>query len=47
VLKTGRAVNGNWQVLEGLKPGDRMIVEGASKVQPDMQVVPQAMEAKT
>ena len=23
VLKTGRAVGGNWQVLDGLKPGDR------------------------
>jgi RND family efflux transporter MFP subunit len=39
VLKTGRAIDGQWQVLAGLKPGDRMIVEGASKVQPDMPVV--------
>jgi membrane fusion protein (multidrug efflux system) len=46
VLKTGRAVGGQWQVLTGLKPGDRMIVEGLSKVQPDMPVVPQVMEAK-
>jgi RND family efflux transporter MFP subunit len=47
VLKTGRAVGGDWQVLDGLKPGDRMIVEGLQKVQPDMPVVPQVMEAKT
>ncbi len=46
VLKTGRAVGGDWQVLDGLKPGDRMIVEGLSKIQPDMPVVPQVMEAK-
>ena len=46
VLKTGRAVGGDWQVLDGLKPGDRMIVEGLQKVQPDMPVVPQVMEAK-
>ena len=46
VLKTGRAVGGEWQVLDGLKPGDRMIVEGLQKVQPDMPVVPQVMEAK-
>jgi membrane fusion protein (multidrug efflux system) len=45
VLKTGRAVNGNWQVLEGLKSGDRMIVEGLQRVQPDMPVTPQKMEA--
>jgi membrane fusion protein (multidrug efflux system) len=47
VLKTGRTVNGQWQVLEGLKPGDRIIVEGLQKVQPDMPVTPQVMpEAK-
>ena len=46
VLKTGRAVGGDWQVLDGLKPGDRMIVEGLQKVQPDMPVTPQVMEAK-
>jgi membrane fusion protein (multidrug efflux system) len=46
VLKTGRAVGGDWQVLEGLKPGDHLIVEGLQKVQPDMPVTPQVMEAK-
>lgn len=46
VLKTGRAIDGQWQVLSGLKPGDRIIVEGLQKVQPDMPVVPQVMEAK-
>lgn len=43
VLKTGRAIDGQWQVLEGLKPGERIIVEGLQKVQPDMPVVPQVM----
>jgi len=46
VLKTGRAVGGDWQVLDGLKAGDRVIVEGLQKVQPDMPVTPQAMEVK-
>ncbi|HSS14346.1 MAG TPA: efflux RND transporter periplasmic adaptor subunit, partial [Rhizomicrobium sp.] len=41
MIKTGRAVDGNWQVLEGLKPGDRLITEGLAKVQPDMPVNPQ------
>ncbi|HEX3754589.1 MAG TPA: efflux RND transporter periplasmic adaptor subunit [Rhizomicrobium sp.] len=41
VLKTGRAIGGDWQVLDGLKPGDRMIVQGLQKVQPDMKVSPQ------
>jgi membrane fusion protein (multidrug efflux system) len=41
VLKTGRSIGGNWQVLDGLQAGDRMIVEGSQKAQPDMPVVPQ------
>jgi len=41
LLKTGRAVGGTWQVLEGLKPGDRLITEGLAKVVPDMPVNPQ------
>lgn len=46
MLKTGRAVGGSWQVLDGLKAGDRVIVEGLQKVQPDMPVTPQVMEVK-
>ena len=38
VLTTGRAVNGNWQVLSGLKPGDKLIVDGVQKAMPDMPV---------
>lgn len=41
MLKTGRAVDNNWQVLEGLKPGDKLITEGLAKVMPDMPVNPQ------
>jgi membrane fusion protein (multidrug efflux system) len=41
LLRTGRAVGNQWQVLEGLKPGDRLITEGLAKVAPDMPVNPQ------
>jgi len=41
LLKTGRAVGNNWQVLDGLKPGDRLITEGLAKAMPDMPVNPQ------
>jgi membrane fusion protein, multidrug efflux system len=41
VLKTGRAIGTDWQVLDGLKPGDRLITEGLAKVLPDMPVNPQ------
>ena len=44
VLKTGRAVGGDWQVLDGLKAGDHMIVQGLQKVQPDMKVTPQTVQ---
>ncbi len=47
-LKTGRAVGGDWQVLDGLKPGDRLITEGLAKTMPDMPVNPQpASQAPT
>jgi membrane fusion protein (multidrug efflux system) len=41
-IKTGRAVGVQWQVLTGLKSGDKVIVDGLAKVQPDMPVAPQA-----
>ena len=41
VLKTGRAIGTDWQVLDGLKPGDRLVTEGLAKVMPDMPVNPQ------
>lgn len=41
VLKVGRAVGNDWQVLDGLKVGDKVIVDGLAKVQPDMPVAPQ------
>ena len=40
-LKTGRAVGNQWQVLEGLKAGDRLITEGLAKAMPDLPVNPQ------
>jgi membrane fusion protein, multidrug efflux system len=40
LLKTGRSVGGDWQVLDGLKPGDKLIVEGLQKAQPDVPVTP-------
>jgi membrane fusion protein (multidrug efflux system) len=40
VLKTGRLMGKSWQVQDGLKPGDRMIVDGLMKVRPGMTVKP-------
>jgi membrane fusion protein, multidrug efflux system len=38
VLKTSRAVGDKWLVSDGLKPGDKLIVEGLQKVVPDIPV---------
>jgi membrane fusion protein (multidrug efflux system) len=37
-LQVGQAVGNRWLVTEGLAPGDRVIVEGVSKVKPDDKV---------
>ena len=42
-IKTGNAVQGWWQVSDGLKTGDKVIVEGLQKAQPDLPVTPQPM----
>ena len=39
-LKTSRTAGDNWIVTEGLKPGDRVIVEGAMMLRPGMPVQP-------
>jgi membrane fusion protein (multidrug efflux system) len=38
VLKTDRAIGTDWLVSDGLKPGDRVIIEGVQKVRPGAQV---------
>jgi len=38
VLRIDRAVGNKWLVTEGLKPGDRLIVEGIQKVRPGISV---------
>ncbi len=38
LVDVGRTVGDSWQVLSGLKPGDRVIVEGGQNVRPGMDV---------
>jgi membrane fusion protein, multidrug efflux system len=40
LIKTGRAVGSDWQVLDGLKAGDKVIVQGLQNIRPDMKVTP-------
>lgn len=39
-VKTGNASNNSWVITDGLKEGDRVIVEGLQKVQPGATVKP-------
>jgi len=41
VITTAERSGDNWIVTQGLKPGDRVIVEGLLRVRPGMQVNPQ------
>jgi membrane fusion protein (multidrug efflux system) len=45
-LETPRTVGDKWLVTAGLKPGDRLIVDGLQKVQPGAPVKPVAPKAK-
>jgi membrane fusion protein (multidrug efflux system) len=45
LIKTGQVVDGNWQVLDGLKAGDKVIVQGLQNLRPDTKVTP--MPAQT
>jgi membrane fusion protein (multidrug efflux system) len=45
-LETPRTVGDKWLVTAGLKPGDRLIVDGLQKVQPGAQVKAVAPKAK-
>ena len=38
VIKIKRTIGDNWLVDEGLKPGDRVILEGTQKARPGTQV---------
>jgi membrane fusion protein, multidrug efflux system len=40
LLKTSAAIGDKWLVTDGLKPGDRLIVEGLQKATPDAPVHP-------
>jgi len=47
-VKVGDRVGAQWIIVDGLKPGERVIAEGVQKVRPGMQVNPKpfAAEAK-
>jgi membrane fusion protein (multidrug efflux system) len=43
-VKTGERIGSDWIIAEGLKPGEKVVVEGTQKVKPDMVVNPQPFD---
>ena len=43
IVTPGERIGSLWIITEGLKPGDRVIVEGLQKVRPGMKVEPKAV----
>ena len=41
-VKTGRRINQSWIIEEGLKPGERIVVEGVQKARAGVTVNPKA-----
>ena len=46
VIKTGQRVGDSWLIDSGLRPGDRVIVEGLLTSRPGMVVHPVALRGK-
>jgi len=46
-LETDRAIGDQWLVTAGLKPGDRVIVEGIQSAKPGAQVAPDSARPTT
>lgn len=44
-VEAGDWIGEEWLILSGLKEGDRVVVDGAAKVQPGMKVVPKDLSA--
>ncbi len=45
-VKTGERIDNLWVITSGLKPGERVVVEGVQKVKQGMVVSPKAVEAE-
>ena len=46
-VKVGPRVDGLWVIEEGLKPGERVVVEGLQRIRDGATVSPRAVEPAT
>ncbi|WP_076542179.1 efflux RND transporter periplasmic adaptor subunit [Shewanella sp. UCD-KL21] len=47
VVKTAEVINHQWRITEGLKAGDKLIVDGLQKIRPGADVTPQVLSENT
>ncbi|NKF49026.1 efflux RND transporter periplasmic adaptor subunit [Shewanella sp. WXL01] len=47
MVKTAEAINNQWRIVDGLVPGDKLIVEGLQKIRPGAPVAPQVVSTST
>lgn len=45
-VTTGRVIDGAWQITEGLKPGERVVLEGLQKIRNGVQAKPLELAAE-
>ena len=43
-VKVAERIGSDWIIEDGLKPGEKVVVEGTQKVKPDMMVNPQPFD---
>jgi membrane fusion protein (multidrug efflux system) len=46
-IKVGDQIGSSWVILDGLNPGDRVIVDGIQKVTTGMHVIPKESPQKS
>ena len=47
IVTTAEVINNNWRIVDGLTPGDKLIVEGLQKIRPGAKVAPQVLTEDT
>ncbi|WP_394130891.1 efflux RND transporter periplasmic adaptor subunit [Shewanella maritima] len=47
MVRTAEAINNQWRIVDGLTPGDKLIVEGLQKIRPGAPVEPQVLSTAT
>jgi membrane fusion protein (multidrug efflux system) len=47
IVTTAEVIDNNWRIIDGLSPGDKLVVEGLQKIRPGAKVAPQVLTEET